>query len=220
MVTSAAMPAPLDPRRILDDAAQERVVCELLPRRGGVIRARLVRIERTGLVVTVPQRSVTAGADLRVWFRLRGTAYAFEASAVRVGVPVPDRSADGVLLGFLDGFREDAHAAGSGASGRRFALLPPSGRAISLLEPPARVVHLGVESATFTLPADFRLVFVHSGRVTVELAVPGGAPVAARASVRALSKGDGYLLYDLFFEEVDDAQAWRATVEPLARSLA
>lgn len=209
----------LDPRRILDDAAQERVPCELLPRGGGVVRARVLRVERSGIVVAVPPRSVASGADLRVWFRLQGTAYAFEASAVRVGVPVPDRSSDGVLLGFVDGFREDTHAPETAETGRQFALLPPSGRPISLLESPARVVHLGVESATFTLPSDFRLIFVQSGRVAVELAVPGAAPVSARASVRALSKGDGYLLYDLLFEEVDDAGRWRQTVEVLARSL-
>lgn len=184
-----------------------------------MVRARMLRVERGGVVVGVPPRTVASGADLRVWFRHQGTAYAFEASAVRVGVPVPDRSADGVLLGFLDGFREDTHASEASETGRQFALLPPSGRPISLLAPPARLVHLGVESATFTLPSDFRLVFVESGRVAVELAIPGDQPVSARATVRALSKGDGYLLYDLFFEEVDDGGRWRHTVQVLAQSL-
>jgi hypothetical protein len=209
----------LDPRRLLDDAAQERVVCELLPRRGGVVRATLVRVERSGVVVTTAARAVTAGDDLRVWFPLRGDTFTFEASVVRVGVPAPDRSADGVLLGFIDGFQRSAPAVHGAESGRSFSLLPPSGRAISLLDPPAAVVHIGAAGATFTLPADFKLVFVQSGRVQVEVGVPGVPPALARAEVRALSPGDGYLLYDLHFVEVEDPDAWRAAVEALAKSL-
>lgn len=209
----------LDPRRLLDDAAQERAACELLPRRGGVVRATFVRVERAGVVLTTTNRALSAGDDLRAWFALGGRSYSFEASVVRVGVPVPDRSAHGVLLGFIDGFTEGAAASPGADSGRSFCLLPPSGGAISLLDRPAQVVHVGVSSASFTLPADFKLVFVQSGRLQVEVATPGAPPARALATVRALSPGEGYLLYDLHFVEVEDPQAWREAVEALARTL-
>jgi hypothetical protein len=209
----------LDPRRILDDAAQERVACELMPRRGGLLRASLLRVEKGGVVLSVPERGLGPGDDLRVWFALGNRSYSFEASVVRVGVPVPARGGDGVLLGFIDAFAEGRPPSGGGAGGRTFALLPPSGRGISLLDGGATVLHLGVEGATFTLPADVKVVFVESGRVTVQLGMPGMAPAQASAQVRALSRGDGYLLYDLHFVEVEETERWREVVGALARSL-
>ena len=209
----------LDPRRLLDLAVQERASCELLPRRGGLVRATFIRAERSGVVVTVPRRTVTQGDDLRVWFALQDQSYVFEASVVRVGVPVPDRTFDGLLLGYIDAFAEGPSAAGEQTSGRTFSLLPPSGPPVSLLDGAARVVHLGVSGASFTLPSDFKLVFVHSGRLRVVVGMPGRPEVHAGASVRALSKGDGYLLYDLHFSEVEDPEAWREAVEALGRSL-
>lgn len=208
---------PVDPRRLLEDAARERVRCELLPRGGGLVEATLIRVESGGVVLTAPEGRFTGGEDVRAWFAHEGKAWTFEASIVRAGVPVPDRGRGGILLGFIDGF---APATGAGeGSGRIVALLPPGGAPISLLEAPARLLHLAVDGAAFTLPADYQLHFVESGVVRVRLAAPGRGPVTAHARVRALSPGEGYLVYDLAFEHVSDPEGWRDVVESLSDTL-
>ncbi len=55
----------LDPRRILEEAAQNRAVCELMTRGGGVHRARMVRIEKGGVIVSTEERCFHGGEDLR-----------------------------------------------------------------------------------------------------------------------------------------------------------
>ena len=99
------------------------------------------------------------------------------------------------------------------------ALLPPGGAPISLLESPARLLHLAVDGAAFTLPSDYQLHFVESGIVRVRLAAPGRGAVTAHARVRALSPGEGYLVYDLAFEHVSDPEGWRDVVESLGATL-
>jgi hypothetical protein len=207
----------VDPRRLLDDAARQRTACELLPRGGGLVRGTLIRVETGGVVLSTGDHRFTGGEDVRVWFAADGQAWTFEASVVRVGVPVPDRGRGGVLLGFIDRFAP-AQGASEG-TGRVAALLPPGGAPVSLLDPPARLLHLAVDGAAFTLPSDFRLVFVESGQVRVRLAAPGGEPVTATARVRALSQGDTHLVYDLAFVHVSDPEHWRDVVEALSATL-
>jgi hypothetical protein len=207
----------VDPRRVLDDAARQRTACELLPRGGGLVKGTLLRVEQGGVVISAAEHHFTGGEDVRVWFSCDGKAWTFEASVVRAGVPVPDRGRGGLLLGFIDAFSVAAGA--NEGSGRVVALLPPGGGPISLVDPPARLLHLAVGGAAFTLPADYRLVFVESGRVRVRLAAPGHQPITAEARVRALSPGEDYLVYDLGFEQVEDPEGWRVVVEALQRTL-
>lgn len=207
----------VDPRRVLDDAARQRTACELLPRGGGLVRGTLIRVETGGVVLSTGDHRFAGGEDVRVWFAADGQAWTFEASVVRVGVPVPDRGRGGVLLGFIDRFLP-AQGASEG-TGRVAALLPPGGAPVSLLDPPARLLHLAVDGAAFTLPKDFRLVFVESGNVRVRLATSGGEPVTATAKVRALSKGDAHLVYDLAFVHVSDPAHWRQVVEALSATI-
>ena len=207
----------IDARRMLEDAARERARCELLPRGGGLVEGTLIRVEAGGVVLTTSQTRFSGGEDVRCWFAHDGKAWTFEASVVRAGVPVPDRGGGGILLGFIDGFAA-AMGAGEG-SGRVIALLPPGGAPISLLARPARLLHLAVDGAAFTLPADHQVHFVESGVVRVKLGAAGRAAVTAHARVRALSPGEGYLVYDLVFEHVSDPEGWRDVVEALAATL-
>jgi len=203
-----------DPRRMLEDAAQRRLHCELLPRGGGMVAAQLVRVDRGGLVVTAPLRRFVGGEDLRVWVNLDGQAWTFEASVIRAGVPVPDRSQDGLMLGFIDRFQ----ALGTAASGdgRLLALVPPRGAEVSLLSPPAQLVHINVEGATFAMPSSFKLIFVESGTLGFRIGAPGIQPIHGRARVQALAPGDGHLLYELRFEQVDEPELLRQAVEALS----
>lgn len=203
-----------DPRRILEEAATRRLPCELLLRRGGWARGTVVRVEKGGLVVASPGRRFAGGEDVRVWLAIDDKPYTFEASVIRVGVPLPDRSQDGLLLGFIDRWAEGP---GTGARGRDRAieLLLPSGPPVSLLEPPASLVELTLDGLAFTVPSSFKLIFVENGAVGVRLAAPGLQVTELTARVQTLAPGEGYLLYGLRFEGATDATALRLLVEAL-----
>ena len=192
----------LDPCRILQQAAEQRIVSELLPRGGRWLGGRVLRVESSGVVLGVPDSGLHGGEDVQVWLRVDDELYHFTASVLRVGVPVPDRSQDGVLLGYLDGFERIGEDESAGD--RDLSLLPPSGPGVSLLGAPARLVELTVDSLVFTVPPDFHLVLALGGLVQLRMAVPGQAPLHLGARVRDLVRGDGYLLYELGFTSVDD----------------
>jgi len=177
----------------------------------------MIRVEKGGVVVSTSDRRFSGGEDVRIWFALDGTARSFEASVIRAGVPIPDRSQDGLMLGFIDRWAEGAAAGGT--EGRVLELIPPNGPAVSLLESGARLLHIAVDGLSFTVDARAKLVWVESGRVLVRLGIPGSEPVHASARVRSLASEEGYLLYDLHFEEVDDMDAHRLVIAGLATLL-
>jgi len=205
----------MDPRRILEEAAQRRTGCELQPRGGGWGRATLVRVERSGLVIQAPGFRFLGGEDVRIWLGVDDRHYTFEASVIRAGVPVPDRSQDGVLLGFISGWSE-AKPESPSADGRLVELIPPNGPAISLLEPPAQIVELAVDGLSFTVPDSFKLIFVESGTVIVRLGVSGQEAQDVRARVGDLAAGEGYRIYGLRFEQVEDPTAHQEIVAALS----
>lgn len=151
---------------------------------------------------------------MRVWLAIDEHPYTFEASVIRVGVPLPDRSQDGLLLGFIDRWSEGP-AQAPVARDRALELLLPSGPPVSLLNPPAGLVELSMEGLAFTMPSSFKLIFVENGAVGVRLAAPGLAPTEISARVETLAPGEGYLLYGLRFEGVTDPEAHRRAVEAL-----
>ena len=204
-----------DPRRTLDEAATRRMTCELLSRKGESTQGTFVRIERGGVVMTVPARHFLGGEDVRVWFSMDGQHYTFEASVIRVGVPVPDRTQDGLLIGFIDRWTEGE--AGQAAEGRLIEILPPSGPSISLIKPPLRVVELTVAGLSFVVPLSFKLIFVQSGAVRVRLGAPGTAVEEITAEVRTLTQGEDYLLYYLQLQEVSDPDLHRVIIDALSR---
>ena len=208
----------MDPRRILEEAAQSRQACEIQVRGEGWIRGQIVRVERSGLVVTAQDRRFVGGEDLRVWLSLNAKYYTFHASVIRSGVPVPERSQDGLLLGFIDNWTvSDTDAQSHSPAGHVVELVPATGPAISLLDDPVRLVELAIDGLSFSVPDDFKLIFVESGSITVRLAVSGVAPVDIQARVGDLSAGEGYRLYGLYFEGVVDGERHRSLVDKLAR---
>ena len=206
-----------DPRRILDKGAQARAACHLLPKGASAVAGTLVRVERGGVVVSVPLRTIPNGVDVRAWVPLDPDTWTFHATVLRNRLSVPDRSQEGLLLGYIDRFSREE---GAGAmSGRRLDLIPSSGRGVSLLRPPARVVQLGLDGLTFTLPAASKLVFVENAEMQVVLADRAVGVCAARARVRGLARVDSALLYDLEWLDVDDAARIRVLVRVLSSGL-
>ncbi|MFM2245035.1 MAG: hypothetical protein RL071_1109 [Pseudomonadota bacterium] len=206
-----------DPRRMLEEAAQRRIACELLLRGGGMVAAQLVRVERGGVVVTAPLQRFAGGEDVRVWVNLDGQAWTFEASVIRAGVPVPDRSQSGLLLGFIDRFQP--LGAAPAEDGRVLALVPPRGQAVSLLHSPAQLLQLSVEGATFAMPSSFKLIFVESGTLQARIAAPGAPTIHVKARVHSFAPGDGHLLYELRFEQAEDPDGLRQAIDALAATV-
>lgn len=205
-----------DPRRTLELAAEARVPIELLPRRGSWVKGTVIRMERGGVVVTVAGELPGAGTDVRAWLTVEGQPWTFEASVLRVGVPVPDRSQAGVLLGFVDGWRK----AEKQAAGIVLEALPPRGRAVPLLAGDVRLVDLHPNEWTVSAPTDFRLVFAEKGTVRLRLGTPDRAPMEVGATVAGLTRSDSHLLYVLAIKDVEDADRYRDMVVDLRRLLA
>ena len=206
----------MDPRRILEEAAQHRQTCQIQVRGERWIKGQVVRVERGGLVIVSDERRFVGGEDLRVWLNFELKQYTFQASVIRSGVPVPERNQDGLLLGFIDNWTESASES-SGKAGYVVELVPANGPAISLLEAPVRLVERVIDGLSFTVPDDFKLIFVESGTVTVRIEVPGSESLNIHARVGALSAGEGYRLYGLEFEKVEDPDAHRKVVDQLGR---
>ncbi len=212
------MASPPDPRRLLRVAAERRLPCELLPRGEDAVQATIVRVEAGGVVLLVPGHRFTGGEDVRAWLAVDGRPYSFHASVVRAGVPVPDRSQDGVMLGYIDRWVEGDPDQQSLADCTVQVLLP-NGPPVSLLAPPARIVDVSTQELAFSVPASFTLIFVQAGSVRVRLGLPGRPPVELVARVHTLAPGEGSILYGLHFEQVDDADQLREIVEGLDRRL-
>lgn len=204
-----------DPRAILGRAAEQRTRCELLPREGRWRHGTVVRVEKGGVVLLVPGGGLEPGRDVRCWLTVDGQPWTFEASVLRGGIPVPDRSQDGVLLGFLDRWERADRTHG----GAVLEVLPPNGRPLSLLDGAVRIVELGPAEWTITAPTAFTLVFVEKGTLRLSLALPGTAPMTVGARIHELARGDGHLLYRLAIEDVDDVERYHDVVTGLRTAL-
>ena len=204
-----------DPRRLLELAAEQRLTCEVLPRQGAWRRGQVIRVERGGLVLRVAGAPLPGGVDVRCWLRIEGVPYRFEASVLRAGVPVPDRSQNGVLLGFLDGFQRADHAAGALV----LEAVPPNGSPISLMDGEARMVDLSASEWTVSTPSHFTLVFVENGLIRLRLGVPDQPPMEVRARVHRLAHADGHLPYALQVEGVADPGRYQELVDTLRTAL-
>ncbi len=206
-----------DPRRTLQAAADARVPVDALPRNGTVVRGQVVRVEKGGVVLSFGAGAPATGTDVRVWLTLDGVAWTFEASVLRTGVPVPDRSQGGVLLGFIDGWRR----ASEGAGGRLvLEALPPTGGAVSLVQGEVRIVELHPDEWVISAPSGFPLVFVEGGALRLRLGAPDGPPMEVGADVKELSYGHGHLLYRLAIREIEDGTRYAAIVASLRKTLA
>jgi hypothetical protein len=206
-----------DPRRILEQAAERRVACEILPRNGGWSRGQLVRVEPGGVVVHAPDLRLSGGEDVRCWFTLDTIPRSFEASVIRTGVPVPDRSQFGVLLGFIDGWTTGERPS-AGERGLDLSIVPPNGPGISLVHGPGRLVELSVDGLSFTLPAEHIMVFVEGAGTTLRFAMPGESEQEVGARVTSVLGGETHMLYHVEVLGIGDPEAYRQVVHALQRA--
>ncbi len=205
----------LDPRSLLERAAEQRLPCELMPRAHTEwARATVERVERGGVVVRGAE-GLVSGADVRCWIRVDGIPYAFDASVVRTAVPVSDRSESGVMLGFIDHWEVAERAPQALA----IEALPPTGGPVSLLGGAIQIVELEPNVWTVTTPADAPLIFVEGGSLRLRLSPEEGPAMEITARVRRLTHGSGHLLYALAIQQVDDPDRYADLVGAVRISL-
>ncbi len=204
-----------DPRRILEQASEQRATCEVQARNGAWQRGQVVRVERGGVVLRLA-RALASGTDVRVWLTVEGRSWTFEASVLRAGVPVPDRSQDGVLLGYLDGFRE---AEATRVDALTLELLPHTGGPVSLEGGGARVVDLSPQEWVVSITREFPVVLALQADVRLRIGVAGRAPMELVARVHALAQGDTHLLYTLRVASVDDGERYTQIVAEVRAAL-
>lgn len=215
-IARAGYPPPMDdPRRLLESAAEQRLRVEILPRSGPAGHGQLVRLERGGVVVVCTPPPPAAGTDVRCWISVGGRSFTFEASVLRLGVPVPDRSQSGILLGFVDGFRPADGEAGTLV----LEALSPGGGVVSLHDAEVRIIDLQPEEWTISSPSASRVVFVEGGTLRLRLATPGRSPIEVGGVVRELSRSANHLLYRIGIEEVANAAEYRECLAAVRASL-
>jgi len=202
---------------ILDDAARSRLACEIMSREGGWLQGQFVRVDKAGVVVVAPGCGFAGGEDVRICFQHDELPCTFEASVLRAGVPVPDRSQHGLMLGFIDGFQlgEVPGQEQAASQGAAITVLPPMGRGIQLLGGDSRVVELTVVELTFTVPVSEPLKFVEGGRVRVRFEQTELGQHIATGTVRQLSPGEGWMLYGVRFDEVEDMDGHLRMIESM-----
>ena len=159
---------------------------------------------------------LSGGEDVRCWFNLDSTPRSFEASVIRTGVPVPDRSQYGVLLGFIDSWTIGGEATQQD-HGFELSILPPNGPGISLLHGPGRLMELTVDAISFTLPADHILVFVEGAGTRLRLAMPGDDPQEVNARIDSVLAGETHVLYHVEVRGIEDPERYRQLVTALQR---
>jgi hypothetical protein len=172
-------------------------------------------VDKAGVVVVVPGLGLSGGEDVRVWFSMEEQPRSFEAAVLRAGVPVPDRSQDGLMLGFIDGWKSEA-AVDMPIDGAQLKVMPPNGRGLDLLGADSRLVEISASEMAFTVPQDVALKFVEGGSVQV-IYREGGAQHRVSGTIRKLAPGEGHFLYALRFDAVENEKAHLEAIESLQR---
>ncbi len=202
----------MDPRTTLDNAAQQRLVCQVMPVGGAWTDGVFVRVDKAGVVVVAPGIGLKGGEDVRVWFSMEETSCSFEASVLRAGVPVPDRSQDGLMLGFIDGWKEQAEATVAIDRALELLIIPANGRGLDLVGGECKLVDISASDLTFTVASGVALKFLEGGQVGVKFGVDG-AVLMASGVVRKLAPTAGHFLYGLEFIDVEDEAGHLSAIE-------
>jgi hypothetical protein len=206
---------PEDPRSILDDAARSRLACQILPRGGDWSAGHFVRVDKAGVVVVAPDLKLSGGEDVRVWFSMEDQPRSFEAAVLRAGVPVPDRSQDGLMLGFIDGWKSEALQQ-TQTDDTHLKVLPVNGQGLNLIGGDARLVEITTSEMAFAVPQSVALKFVEGGSVWVHYK-EGAAEHSVSGTIRKLAPVEGHFLYALRFDAVENEKGHLETVESLQR---
>lgn len=192
----------------LEEAVAERRHCRLSQPGQQWLDAVLVRLDAAGLVCSVPGHDLRGGEEVRVAL---DDCY-FEASVLRVGVPVPDRGSYGIMLGFLEEMEPSVRPP------QAVAEILLAGERLSLLDPPIRLVEVNGLRIDFEVPMSFTVVFPLQGHLRLRVGADGSSVCEVAARVERVIRGEERLLYVLALEGVDNAEYFQRAITILSNA--
>ena len=203
-----------DTRKALEFAVGQRQPCHVGRPGGKWAEGTLYRLEAAGLVCSVPGHDLSGGEEVRLRFEVDECSHYFEASVLRTAVPVPDRGAHGVMLGFLSSIP----MADSAQYPNCVLEIRLPGESISLLADPVKLIEVTSHQVAFEVPSSFPLVFVSDSVLHLCIAAPPVEPYELRGRVSGLVRGHRNLHYTIDLEQVerlDDHQRAISTLTAL-----
>jgi hypothetical protein len=172
-------------------------------------------VDKAGVVLVAPDAQLSGGEDVRVWFSLEQAPRSFEAAVLRAGVPVPDRSQNGLMLGFIDGWKSEEAPLGKDG-GAHLKILPVNGQGLNLIGGEARLVEISTSEMAFVVPQSVALKFVEGGTVSVHYK-EGAAEHAVSGTIQKIAPGEGHFLYSLRFDTVENEKGHLEAIAALQR---
>jgi hypothetical protein len=172
-------------------------------------------VDKAGVVIVAPDAGLVGGEDVRIWFSMDEAPRSFEAAVLRSGVPVPDRSQAGLMLGFIDGWKSE-QAPAIQSSDPSLKVMPINGHGLNLIGGQARLVEITTSEMAFAVPQEIALKFVEGAVVSVHYK-EGGAGHILSGTIRKLAPGNGHFLYALRFDSVENEKGHLEAVEALQR---
>jgi hypothetical protein len=209
-----------DARRVLEEAVRDRRACRVQRPGGEWVTGTLVRLESGGVVVSAPGHALRGGEEVRLWFDEDGRSLHFEASVLRAGVPVPDRGAAGLLIGFLAAVTAPPETPPEPATAAPVLELHlGTGSPVSLLAAPVELVEIDLHRLQFQVPRTFRVVFPENGALRLRIGGGASEPIEARGRVHMVVAGESTLLYAVDLEEVERHDRHQQAVRALRAAL-
>jgi len=204
-------------RKTLEDAAHDRRACAVARPGAPWLAGVVCRLEPAGLVCDLPGHGVRVGEEVRLRLETDQRPVHLEATVLRVGVQVPERGPDGVMLGFLSSL---PITEGADRSGMLADVVLPGGSVVSLVDPPLHVVQLDPRRAAFEAPLAHTLVFPEGSVLRLRLGTEADGCHEVRARVVGVVVGEGHLLYTIEFEDVTHQERHHRVVSALRTALA
>ena len=116
------------------------------------------------------------------------------------------------MLGFIDGWKEQAEATVAIDRALELLIIPANGRGLDLIGGECKLVDISASDLTFTVASGVALKFLEGGQVGVKFGVDGGVLMAS-GIVRKLAPTAGHFLYGLEFIDVQDEAGHLMAVE-------
>ena len=183
-------------------AGQQAVVLE----REGMRLARLRRFERGMVIITAEGRLPAVGTQLQLWLRAEGSVYVFRSSVLRIGVSVPERSQQGLALGFLSGRKMTL------PTHLQLSVLLPDGSELLLQQNNCSGVELKTDEVLLALEPDSRLLLSDRSRCRLEIKSTTEREQIHCRVLGVLRAGEIFLC-QLRIEDISDPEVHRRMVE-------
>lgn len=167
------------------------------------IAGSFVRMDESGLVCRLPKHDLRGGEAVRLLCEAAEEMLALRATVLRCGVPIPDRGAQGIALGFLSAQAPVQLERPAGVDAR---LVLSGGVCISLIHSELRLLDLGPDGLQLEAPRQHGLVFARDAELEIRL-VQGEEHTSARLRIESISQTRSSQVYSASWIDVADQEA-------------